>query len=105
MPRPRASSRSGRSWRESRWWIESTRRVCGRATGLRGRAFRAAGARILARHDATMYVVHPFLFDVASRRVRLDWENVEHRWIRPADELDRFQTVPRLKDVVAAVLR
>lgn len=74
-------------------------------TGLRGLAFRAAGAPILARHDATMYVVHPFLFDVASRRVRLDWENVEHRWIRPADELDRFQTVPRLKDVVAAVLR
>src|SRR5438046_297723 len=177
MPRPRASSRWGRSWRESRWWIGSTRRVCGRApgststaaggpvelpgvratpvvtavlrnrgrilivrrsekvgsfrgrwsaisghlegredpkdravqevreeTGLQRLSFRAARAPILARHDATMYVVHPFLFDVASRRVRLDWENVEHRWVRNAEELDRFQTVPRLKDVVAAVL-
>jgi hypothetical protein len=51
-----------------------------------------------------MYVVHPFLFDVTSRRVRLNWENVEHRWVRP-EELERFQTVPRLKDVVATVLR
>ena len=74
-------------------------------TGLRGLVFRAAGAPILARHDATMYVVHPFLFDVPSRRVRLDWENVEHRWVRPGEELDRLHTVPRLKDVVAAVLR
>jgi len=74
-------------------------------TGLRRLAFRAAGAPILARHDETVYVVHPFLFDVASRRVRLDWENVEHRWVRPGEELDRLQTVPRLKDVVASVLR
>jgi len=73
-------------------------------TGLRGLSFRTAGAPILARDDSTMYVVHPFLFDVASRRIRLDWENVEHRWVRP-EELDRFETVPRLKDVVAAVLR
>ena len=74
-------------------------------TALRRLSFRAAGAPILARHDATMYVVHPFLFDVPSRRVRLDWENVEHRWVHPGEELDRLQTVPRLKDVVAAVLR
>ena len=73
-------------------------------TGLRGLSFRTAGASILARDDSTMYVVHPFLFDVASRRIRVDWENVEHRWVRP-EELDRFETVPRLKDVVAAVLR
>src|SRR5437763_9480440 len=74
-------------------------------TGLRHLSFRAAGAPILARNDETVYVVHPFLFDVASRRVRLDWENVEHCWVRPGEDLDRLQTVPRLKDVVAAVLR
>jgi len=73
-------------------------------TGLRGLSLRARGSPVLARGDSTMYVVHPFLFDVTSRRVRLDWENVEHRWVHPK-ELDRFQTVPRLKDVVATVLR
>jgi phosphomecalonate degydratase small subunit len=72
-------------------------------TGIRKAIFRAASSPVLARDDATLYVVHPFLFDVPSRRVRLDWENVEHRWIRPS-ELDPYHTVPRLKDVVAAVL-
>ena len=72
-------------------------------TGLRGIVFRSAGDPVLARDGATMYIVHPFLFDAPSRRVHLDWENVEHRWIRP-EELHRFATVPRLTDVVAAVL-
>ena len=72
-------------------------------TGLRGIVFRTAGDPVLARDGATMYIVHPFLFDAPSRRVHLDWENVEHRWIRP-EELHRFATVPRLTDVVAAVL-
>jgi uncharacterized protein len=71
-------------------------------TGMRRIAFRAAGPPILARADATVFIVHPFLFDAADRKVRLDWENVEHRWIRP-EELDRFETVPRLKDVVREV--
>src|SRR5439155_1295264 len=52
-------------------------------TGLRGIRFRANAAPIHARDGATMFVVHPFLFDAPSRRVRLAWENVEHRWIRP----------------------
>ena len=72
-------------------------------TGLRRIVFRAEGSPIYARHDSTMYIVHPFLFDTPSRRVRLDSENVEHRWIR-REELDRFETVPRLKDVIATVL-
>ncbi|HWM52583.1 MAG TPA: NUDIX domain-containing protein, partial [Thermoplasmata archaeon] len=72
-------------------------------TGLRGILFRSAGAHVLARYGATMYIVHPFLFEAPSRQVHLDWENVEHRWIRP-EELHRFETVPRLTDVVSAVL-
>ena len=72
-------------------------------TGLRGLTLRSQGEPVLARDDGTVYVVHPFLFDAPKRQVRLDWENVEHRWIRP-EELDRFETVPRLRDVVAAVL-
>jgi len=72
-------------------------------TGLRGIVFRSAGEPVLARDGATMYIVHPFLFEAPSRRVHLDWENVEHRWIRP-EELHRFETVPRLTDVVSAVL-
>jgi predicted aconitase with swiveling domain/8-oxo-dGTP pyrophosphatase MutT (NUDIX family) len=72
-------------------------------TGLRRMVFRAAAPPIFARADATLFVVHPFLFEAPSRKVRLDWENVEHRWIRP-EELDQFETVPRLKDVVQTVI-
>lgn len=71
-------------------------------TGISRPRFRAAGPPIHARADTTIFVVHPFLFDVPKRKVRLDWENVEYRWIHPG-ELDRFETVPRLGDVVAAV--
>jgi uncharacterized protein len=73
-------------------------------TGLRGIRFRSTAPPIHARDGATMFVVHPFLFEAPTRRVRLDWENVEHRWIRPG-EIDRYETVPRLPDVLAAVLQ
>jgi predicted aconitase with swiveling domain/8-oxo-dGTP pyrophosphatase MutT (NUDIX family) len=72
-------------------------------TGLRRIVFRAAARPIFARADATLFVVHPFLFEAPNRKVRLDWENVEHRWVR-TEELDQFETVPRLKDVVQAVI-
>jgi predicted aconitase with swiveling domain/8-oxo-dGTP pyrophosphatase MutT (NUDIX family) len=72
-------------------------------TGIRRAMFRGSSDPVLARDGATRYVVHPFLFDAPGRRVRLDWENVEHRWIAPG-ELDRYEAVPRLRDVVAAAL-
>jgi 8-oxo-dGTP pyrophosphatase MutT (NUDIX family) len=72
-------------------------------TGLRRIVFRASAPPIFARADAKLFVVHPFLFEAPSRKVRLDWENVEHRWIRP-EELDQFESVPRLKDVVQEVI-
>ncbi|HEX9340371.1 MAG TPA: DUF126 domain-containing protein [Thermoplasmata archaeon] len=72
-------------------------------TGLRRLVLRATGQPVFARTDATVYVVHPFLFDVASRTIRLDWENTDHAWIR-LEDLGRYDTVPRLADVVASVL-
>jgi len=48
------------------------------------------------------WVVHPFLFDLASLpTVRLDWEHSACRWVRPA-ELPSLPTVPRLADALAA---
>lgn len=72
-------------------------------TGIRGARFRAAGEPVITRHENTAFVVHPFLFDAPSRRVRLDWENVEHRWVRPAD-LKALNTVPRLDAVMERIL-
>ncbi|HYM40064.1 MAG TPA: NUDIX domain-containing protein [Thermoplasmata archaeon] len=72
-------------------------------TGLRGARFRRAAEPLYTRHEGTAFQVHPFLFDVPSRRVHLDWENLEYRWIRPGD-LANLDTVPRLGDVLDRLL-
>lgn len=65
--------------------------------------FVSAGKTVTTRHASTAFVVHPFLFDVGTRKVTLDWENVESRWIAP-NELDALETVPRLKDALSNAL-
>jgi 8-oxo-dGTP diphosphatase len=48
--------------------------------------------------------VHPFLFHVKRPdAVRLDWENLELRWITPS-EIDNYETVPSLKETLARCL-
>jgi len=52
----------------------------------------------------TVWVVHPFLFEVsAPDAVRLDWENQELRWVSPA-ELAELETVPALREALQACL-
>ncbi len=70
---------------------------------MKGAHYRAAGGPVITRHGSTAFVVHPFLFDAPSRRVRLDWENVEYRWIAPG-ELKGLDTVPRLDIVLERIL-
>lgn len=72
-------------------------------TRMKGFRFRRAGPPVITRHGATAFVVHPFLYDAPSRRVTLDWENVEYRWLTP-DEIESLPTVPRLKDVLSEAL-
>ena len=49
------------------------------------------------------WLVYPFLFDLtAGKEVELDWENVEARWVAPA-ELSRYDTVPALKEALESV--
>lgn len=49
------------------------------------------------------WLVHPFLFEVVGRRpLRLDWEHVEARWVRP-ESVFRYPTVPRLPEALQAV--
>lgn len=72
-------------------------------TGIKGAIVRAAGEPVITRHGNTAFVVHPFLFDVPTRKVKLDWENVEYRWIT-AGELKGLSTVPRLDVVLERIL-
>lgn len=50
----------------------------------------------------TVWIIHPFLFEVHEPNLRLDWENSESRWIGQ-DELRSFDTVPKLKEVFERV--
>lgn len=59
---------------------------------------------VYARDTGTIWKVHPFLIELDSEKVSLDWEHDEYRWIDPS-ELKEFQTVPRLEEVVSSLLR
>ena len=39
--------------------------------------------------------VQPFLFESKTRRVRLNWENSDYRWVKVA-HLRRFKLIPKL---------
>ena len=48
--------------------------------------------------------VYPFLFHVKRPdAIRLDWENLELRWIVPS-EIDNYETVPSLKETLTRCL-
>ena len=55
------------------------------------------GETLRGLDEQTVWVVHPFLFEARTSEIRLDWENVEYRWIDP-NELFSFETVPKLKE-------
>ena len=58
------------------------------------------------RYDGVRYdwVVHPFVFGVKhEENIRIDWEHSEFRWIVPSD-IDRYDTVPHLKEIVKKLL-
>ena len=75
-------------------------------TGLVGDHVRLVGAPEPLRYERPsqgwVWVIHPFLFDVASPDLRLDWEHDEYRWIDPA-ELDVIDCVPWIRDVWIAL--
>ncbi len=58
-----------------------------------------SGDVLRAFDDATdtVWIVHPFLFEVQPQTVRLDWEHSEFRWVDP-EELASYETVPKLKE-------
>ncbi|HYS71239.1 MAG TPA: NUDIX domain-containing protein, partial [Thermoplasmata archaeon] len=65
-------------------------------TGITELELLAAGPLVRSRgEDNHVYAIHPFRFASPRGDVRLDWENVEYRWVRP-EELASLDSVPRL---------
>jgi len=44
------------------------------------------------------WIIYPFLFDIATDQIQLDWEHINYKWITP-DEIKYLKTVPKLKEV------
>lgn len=66
-------------------------------TGLKGKILRKG--KIFETKDSKnrkKWVVAPFLCEVKSSNVKLDYENVGYRWIRHS-ELKKYPTVPGLQ--------
>ena len=61
------------------------------------------GDPIIARGENLEFRIYPFLFEVKEEIIQLNWENTEYRWIKP-EKITRYKTVPKLKEVIEAVL-
>ncbi|MFN8632760.1 MAG: NUDIX domain-containing protein [Chloroflexota bacterium] len=75
-------------------------------TGLQVSAVRLVDAPEPLRYERPgqgwVWIVHPFLFDVTSPSLQLDWEHDEYRWIEPS-ELETTDCVPWIRDVWLAL--
>jgi 8-oxo-dGTP pyrophosphatase MutT (NUDIX family) len=61
------------------------------------------GEVLHARDKETMWRIHPFLFEVKSGSIKLDWEHLEFKWIHQEEIVD-YNTVPKLKKTIENVL-
>lgn len=74
-------------------------------TGREDARLRGEGDLVLARgrEPGVIWAVHPFLFDISSEEVQLDWEHDASRWVAP-EELAQYRTVPKLREVLDSAL-
>ncbi len=54
----------------------------------------SSGDPVHVRYEDKVWVVHPFIFE-AKGEVKLNWENVEYRWVEP-EMIRQMDTVPKL---------
>jgi len=54
------------------------------------------GEPLQVKDDGRFWTVHPFLFLSETRKVTLNWEHTDSRWVLP-NELSTLDTVPDLK--------
>lgn len=70
----------------------------------------ASNLSITARGDAIripygdfFWVIHPFLFECSTGKVKLNWENTDYMWAT-REELSALETVPMLADALDSLI-
>lgn len=51
-----------------------------------------------------IWIVHPFLFDISTDQIQLDWEHINFKWIEP-HEITNLPTVPNLQETYERVIK
>lgn len=83
---------------------EAVRREIDEEVGLKGLRMLRRSKPLSFRHGKIVWIVHPFLFDIGNRRIRMNWEHIASAWITP-EQLGKYDTVPGLGTVVEKLLR
>lgn len=55
-----------------------------------------SGKPVTIKKPGVILTIHPFLFSSATKKVRLNWENTDCRWVYPS-RIKYYRTVPRLE--------
>ena len=61
------------------------------------------GEIIHVKDNEGNWCIHPFLFEIKSGNIKIDWEHTDYRWIKP-EEIKNYDTVPMLKESLENVL-
>jgi 8-oxo-dGTP pyrophosphatase MutT (NUDIX family) len=82
---------------------DTARKEIGEETGIRNARLVRKGEPFSVKSETTTFRVHPFLFEVDTDEVTIDWEHTEFRWIEPED-IEKYDTVPKLPNSLRSVL-
>ncbi len=83
--------------------LQTARKEVHEETGITDLEFVRSGEMLRVRSGPRLWRIHPFLFEIQSSQVAIDWEHSEYRWIDPED-VDHRTTVPGFQLVLKSIL-
>ncbi|MFH1774048.1 MAG: NUDIX domain-containing protein [Methanobacteriota archaeon] len=84
--------------------LDAARREVREETGARKIIVQKEGKYFSVVDEGKTWIVHPFLFDVQSSSLNLDWEHETFKWIAPR-EITKYKTVPALAEALEKVIK
>jgi len=78
-------------------YLERALKEISEEVGITDPILNATGEPVYARDGNRLFIVHPYVFEVNTRDIHLDWEHAEYRWVKPG-EIPAFKGVPKLAE-------
>jgi predicted aconitase with swiveling domain/8-oxo-dGTP pyrophosphatase MutT (NUDIX family) len=83
--------------------LETAHKEISEETGVKIMYLAKSGEMLMVRSGSRIWHIYPFLFDLNSPEITIDWEHTEYRWIDPFD-IDDAATVPGFRLVLRSLL-